>query len=163
MKMFSRILSLVIIASLCLFYVGCNKNDGGGDPLAKQQLAKLEKKTWTINSVSFTGTGAVEDRKSDFAGATLAFSGTYSSDTNTQYPYTWTGTMPAANSPWPRTGHIKFPTSAPDKQFIRYEDATVISYVVSDSQLTLIFDFSGDGYAPGRTSEVSGHWVFTFN
>jgi hypothetical protein len=158
MKMFSRILSLLVITTMGLFYAGCSKSDGGGDPVAKQQLTALEKKTWVISNVTFGD--ANENRTTDFASAQLKFTGSYTD--NGTYQYAWTGTMPVDTSPWHRTGTIKFSTGDPQHTLIR-EDAISVTYNVTDAQLTLTFNFEGTGYnTSSRTSSVTGKWVFTF-
>jgi hypothetical protein len=69
-----------------------------------------------------------------------------------------------AESPWPSGGTWAFgPTIT--SQLIRdpaSDDEVIISYNLSGETLEMEFDFSGSGYAGGRTQAVEGHWVFTF-
>src|SRR5690348_3665520 len=106
MKIFSRILSLLILSSLSVFYVGCGGSSGDSDPVEKVQLGKLSN-TWTISSVTLDGA----DRTSDFktpGSFTLNIGGSFNSATpKGPYTYTCGGARPNP-SPWPAAGTWKF-------------------------------------------------------
>jgi hypothetical protein len=83
MKLLTRTLSLLTIASLTLFFANCGGDDGGGKSKEEKQLDKL-KKTWTIQSVELDNV----DRTADFTGFTLTITGTYDKDAVAgDYPY----------------------------------------------------------------------------
>jgi hypothetical protein len=158
MRMLPRILSLLVIASIGLFFAGCGKDGGGSDPAEKTQLAQLSK-TWTINTVTLDGVD-----RSDFTGFKLTVSGSFnSSSPKGPYSYSVSGTRPTPN-PWPASGSWKF-GSNPTHDLLRNDDGgdLAMNYTVSSSALSIQFHYTGDGFDGSRSEEVSGNWVFTFN
>ncbi len=156
MKMFSRILSLLILSSLGLFYAGCGGKSGGTDPVEKVQLAKLSN-TWTISSVTYNSAP-----RTDFGGFTLTIGGPFSTATpKGPYTYTCGGTRPNP-SPWPEKGAWSFGAD-PKIDLLRQDSPDqAMTYVVTDSQLTISFNYTGDGFKGSRINQVSGNWVFVF-
>jgi hypothetical protein len=155
MKIFSRTLSLLVIATLGFIYVGCGGSDGDGDPAEKVQLTKLSD-TWEISSVTLDN-----DPRTDFPGLTLTINGAFnSSSPKGPYNFTVGGTRPNP-SPWPASGTWSF-GSDPKTDIIRLNDDVAIDYQLTDTQLVLSFTYDGDGFAGSRVGEVEGNWVFTF-
>jgi hypothetical protein len=157
MKMFSRILSVLLVASLGLMYTGCKKSEEDGDAAEKVQLAKLEKKSWTVTNVTL----GTDDRTADFSGFTITFSDAFNTS-NPKGPYTYalTGSHPSP-SPWPLTGgKFRFGADA-TRELVRDDDGLPMTYTLSDTQLVISFTYSGTGF--GRTEQVGGNWKFTFN
>jgi hypothetical protein len=90
-------------------------------------------------------------------------SGTYSSGTtNPVYNYSFTGTRPNP-SPWPASGTWRF-ESVQNKIIRRLDDNVLINYTLgsNDTQLTMMFNYQGAGFAGGRVDEVEGDWTFVF-
>jgi len=165
MKIFSRILSLLVLASLGLFYAGCGGSNSTGKAAEQTQLESLSK-TWTLQSVTLDGTSKI----SDFSNVTLTLSGTYAAGGT--YAYHMKGTFPNP-SPWPNTGTWKFggkTGTALTTQITRDtgNDLLAMTYTLSGSNLEIKFTLpeSASGWTGGvftRTAQVSGNWVFTFN
>jgi hypothetical protein len=157
MKILSRLLSVLAIASLGLAYVGC----GGGDDeeaVEKSQLTKLSN-VWNISSVTLDGT-----QRTDFTNLTLTISGAFDSK-NPKGPYNYTmgGTRPNP-SPWPASGTWSFGSNVLT-QLIRHDDASTdqdMTYTLTSTELTISFNYSGVGFAGSRVNQVAGNWVFTF-
>ena len=138
------------ITLLAILVIGCGKDDSTIDP-EKFQLEKL-RKTWTLVSATIDGEVA-EQIESNF---TLIMSGTYGSD---DYAYVTAG----ANfpNPWPATGTWTFVTIENNTGVIKRDDNVDIEYSIAENgQLTLRFQFSGEGYDDARTKTVGGLWVF---
>jgi hypothetical protein len=161
MKMFSRILSLLVIASLGLMYTGCGKDDGDGDPKEKVELAKLSK-TWNISSATLEG----DSRTSDFTGFKLTLSGAFdASKPKGPYQYTVSGTRPTPN-PWPPAGGTWTFGSAFTSNggtMVR-SDGVAMTYTFVGSQLKIALTCSGCNYdGSARVGEVDGDWIFIFD
>jgi hypothetical protein len=116
------------------------------------QLGKLAA-TWNINKVTLDNV----DRTAEYNGFTLMLEGIVGA---ASFGYATSTAGRPAKSPWPKEGTWKFGTDVLT-QVVRIDDNVQMSYVVSDTQLELTFDFSGAGYN-ARTSNVKGRWVFTF-
>jgi hypothetical protein len=165
MKIFSRILSLLVIASLGLFYAGCGGSSSTGKAAEQTQLESLSK-TWTLQSVTLGGV----DKSSDFTGVTLILSGTYAAGGT--YAYHMKGTFPNP-SPWPNTGTWKFggkTGTALTTQITRDtgDNLIAMTYTLTGSSLEIKFTLpeSAAGWTGGvfaRSAQVKGDWVFTFN
>jgi len=159
MKMFSRILSLLVITSLGLFYAGCGGGNGEGSSPEKTQLTKLSK-TWKINSATLD----TNPRTTDFTNFKLTISGTYDSGKpKGPYQFSVSGSMPDP-SPWPASGTWTFSGTPTDSggTMVRY-DGVSIAYVFVGSQLKLTFDCSTCDFPGARVGEVQGTWVFIFD
>lgn len=144
----------MLVSAVLLTYMGC---DGGGstpEPIEDVQFTKLAK-TWKVSTVTFDGVS----RTTDYTGFQLVLGGTKGTP-----PFSYTTTARPSLSPWPASGTWEF-GSAVETQIIRYntidDDELAITYTVTESTLTLTFDFAGEGYT-ARTEEVQGPWVFTF-
>jgi len=163
MKLFTRTLSLLLIASLTLFFANC----GGDDPKAAPEEEQLDKlsQTWDIVSADLDGT----DRTADFANFDLIISGSFDSD-NPEGPYDYdvTGSRPTP-SPWPDAANGNGGTwtfaATPDGDsgLIVRDDGIGMGYEIVGGQLTVTFNFTGAGYAGARTAQVEGDWTFVFN
>lgn len=148
-----RILSLVSITAVLLTYAGCKGNDPDPEPIADVQFDKL-KKTWKINTVSLDGT----DKTADYTNFQVTFSGTKGTP-----PFDYSTSGRPSLSPWPSSGKWDFGTAV-ETQMIRDKttaDELAMEYVVTESTLTISFNFTGAGYS-ARTGVVSGDWVFVF-
>lgn len=152
----TRILSLITIASLTVFFANCGGDGGGGTPTEKVQLGKL-KGTWEIVSATLAG-GSPEDKTSDYENFTLTLSGTFSSSSEEEFPYEFATSGRPDLSPWESAGNWGFGSNA-KTQVVR-EDGLAISYTInSNGQLTLIYTFTGDGYEAAKALEVEGQWT----
>ena len=159
MKIAPKILSLLVIGLITIFYAGCNKNDDKKKTEEETQLGKL-KSSWNIVSANDG-----DDRTADFTGLILTVSGNFVQDGT--YQYSLTGTRPNP-SPWPASGTWKFGTNK-SSQIIRDPGTASeipMTYVVSDSELTLSFEVpeGSEGWTgSGRIQSVTGQWTFTFS
>lgn len=156
-----HIIKLILIAGVFgVFLVsqGCKKDKGPGESIEDIQLGKLSK-VWTIDTASpVTLDGATQTGYDNF---TLTISGTAG---NTSFGYSVAGS-PTPN-PWPASGLWSF-GGVPETEIVRDPDTNDVlnmTYSVSATQLQITFNFTGTGYpGTGRTSNVNGQWVFTFN
>lgn len=163
MKLLTRTLSFLSIASLTLFFANCG---GGGDDKSAEevQLGKLSQ-TWELVSAELDGNpGAQIDPN-----FTLTISGSFNSD-SPEGPYDFSVSGTTAPSPWPPSGNWFFGPD-PETQLIRDEDDNG-NLDASDLGITYSIDSSGDltmtftcpdggcQYAGARTKEVEGTWVF---
>ena len=159
MNHLTRIVSLVMLVSVGLFYTGC---DGGGDDEKTQeqiQLEKLVSSSWTLISASDP-----TDRTSEYPGMTLSFSGTFANEGGT-YSYTSNATSWPDVSPWKKDDSWKFQSGSVGNKIIRLSDDQVMTYTLSnsDKQLTIAFIYSGTtGFNNGRVASVAGNWEFVF-
>jgi hypothetical protein len=157
MKLLTRTLSLLTIASLVLFFANCGGDGGGGTPTEKKQLAKLVG-TWEIESATLDGGTPTPDKTADYAGFTLTLSGTFDEDNEDAFPYTYVTTNRPDLSPWDASGTWGF-GSNPKTQIVR-EDGLGINYsLASDGTLTLMYNFSGEGFPSAKAAEVDGDWT----
>jgi hypothetical protein len=152
MKAAVRIFSIIILAGLTAFYMGC---DGGGDPKKSETDEQIEmlNGTWQATTVTLDGTTPALDH-SNF---TITISG---SAGNSQVNYTVSG-RPEGPSPWNSSGIFEFDEMNVKQKLIR-EDDIPVNYSVTDGTLVLDFTFSGTPYDAGRVSNVSGSWHFEF-
>lgn len=158
MKLLTRTLSLLTIASLGLFFANCGGDDGGGTPAEKTQLGKLLG-TWEIESATLDG-GNPEDKTDDYAGFTLEFEGTYDADNEENFPYTYTTTNRPDLSPWEANGNWGF-GSNPKMHIVRNDGLGITYTIASDGKLTLEYLFTEGGYEnpDARAAEVQGEWT----
>ena len=163
MKVLTRTLSLLAIASTTLFFVNC----GGGGNEKKPEEVELKKlaKTWNIVSADLDGT----NRSADFTNFDLVIGGAFnSSSPEGPYDYSVSGSRPTP-SPWPDAangngGTWTFGgTPATNSGLIARDDGTAMTYTISGSTLTLNFTFNGPGYAGAKTAQVNGNWTFVLN
>lgn len=164
MKLLTRTLSLLTIASLTLFFANCGGDDGNGKSEEEVQLGKL-KKTWNIVSAELQGV----DRTADFTGFTLTITGTYDKDAIAgDYPYDFSvgGSRPTP-SPWPGppgAGTWEF-GGDPETLIVRDDEIGIVYSINSNEQLTLTFTCPEGGcqYPGNRTSQVVGTWEFVLD
>lgn len=159
MKLLTRTLSLLTIASLTLFFANCGGDDGGGKSKEEKQLDKL-KKNWNIVSVTLDNV----DKLQLFTGFTLEFSGTYDKDAQTgDYPYDFTvGGNRQDPSPWPASGSWEF-GGDPETLIVRDDGVGIVYSINSNGELTLQFTCTTCNYAGSRTAEVQGNWEFVLD
>lgn len=159
MKIALRVLSLLILAVVSIFYAGCKKDDGDEETVEKKQLDKLVG-DWTMQSANDG-----QDRTVDFPGLVLHLQGNYVEGGT--YNYSFTGERPDP-SPWPVSGTWKFGT---DKNVDIIRDPGGVNeipmdYQVTATELILIFTVpdGSAGWEGGisRVNNVVGTWTFTF-
>jgi hypothetical protein len=160
MKIASRILSLLILIAITLFYVGCGDKEENKDTEEKQQLDKL-KGSWTLVSANDG-----QDRTSGFPNLVLTLAGNYVEGGT--YNYSFTGTRPDP-SPWPADGTWKFGTNK-STQIIRDPggvNEVAMTYQVTATDLIISFNVpdGSSGWEGGTTriNSVTGDWTFTFS
>lgn len=150
-----RVISFLAVAVVLSTYMGCKPKDPDPEPIADVQFDKL-KKTWKISTVSRDGV----DRTADYTGFQLVLSGTKGTP-----PFSYTTTGRPSLSPWPASGTWEF-GSAVETQIIRYntidDNELPITYTVTESTLTLTFNFPDNLEGYSRTEEIQGPWIFTF-
>jgi hypothetical protein len=157
MKLLTRILSLLILATFATFYMGCGGDNGDDQTEEEKQFNKL-KSTWVLESAN---DGTV--RTADFAGLILTLQGSFAQGGTFQYSFTGTRPNP---SPWPASGTWKFGQS-PSTEIIRdpgSDDELEATYEVTDGALEISFVVPDGhpGWAGSRVESVSGAWTFTF-
>lgn len=155
MKLLTRTLSLLTIASLTLFFANC-----GGDENEKSkeevQLGKL-KNTWNIVSAELDNI----DRTADFTGFTLTITGTYDKSAEPgDYPYDYTvsGSRPTP-SPWDDSGSWEFGGN-PETILVRDDGISMVYSINSNGELTLQFTCTACDYTGARSAQVNGNWEF---
>ena len=153
MKLVSRILTLLVLASATVFYSSC----GGGDDDPKSetdtQIEKLNG-TWVIQSNT--------DVKQDGGDPTYPYKNMELTITasagSTSFPWKMTSRPPL--SPWKDQGTFEFGDPVATK--LTRDDKVVVTYSVTDTKLILTFEgFTGSGYT-GRVKNVEGDWSFEF-
>lgn len=157
MKVLARILSLFILLAVATLYTSCGGNDPDPKSEEEVQLGKLKANVWNLSSAELGST----DRTSDFANLKMTFTGTYVA--GGPYGYSFTGTRPKP-SPWPASGTWKFgPTVT--TMMVRLDDDPNLNmnYTLTDTQLTISFNYTGAGFLGGRIDQVEGDWEFVFN
>lgn len=160
MKLLTRTLTLLTIASLTLFFANCGGDDNGGTPKQKKQLQKLSK-TWNLVSAELEGvTGQPVQIGDNF---TLTIGGTFDSDTP-DGPYTYSVTDTEFPSPWEPSGTWEFVSiGSGNSGMIVRSDGVGVSYTLaSNGQLNLSFNFpeSAEGHPGAKTKAVGGDWTF---
>jgi hypothetical protein len=150
MKYSSRILSLLVLVSMSVFFAGCDKGEGNKTSTQDKQIAKLVG-VWEAVDVDFDGT--TPDGYETF---TITITG----DAGDQELGYSTANHPAG--PWPNSGTFEFGSDV-TSTLIRSGDELTVNYVVTGDQLTLSFDdYAGDTFDAGRTESIAGDWTFTF-
>jgi hypothetical protein len=156
MKLAARVLSLLILAGVAMFYVSCSKDDDPGKSDTDIQIEKLNG-TWKItdaNQVTLTGASPGVD----YTGFTLQITGTSGSNNNS---VSFAATARPDLSPWPDNGTLTFGSNVTET-LIRSGDDVSIAYDVDDTTLTMEFFYDGAGYPGSRAKNVEGTWTFTF-
>lgn len=150
-RFFLSLFAVVIVLSSC----------GGDDPEKSEEELQLDKLrgTWTMSSVENDDV----DRTDEYPGMKITLSGTYTE--NGLYNLSSEATDWPSISPWKASDTWKFSPSNVTGIIVRQNDLLNLDYTLSnnDTQLTIEFDYGGQGYNNGgRTASVGGHWVFTF-
>jgi hypothetical protein len=161
MKLFSTLISCLLLTAITTVLIGCGE-DGPSTPAEQTQLNKLAG-IWSLQTASLAAGSGSEDWSEDFDNATLTLAGTFS--VGGTYTYAFAVPTTPSNSPWPEDGNWKFKgTTGTDltSKIIRLDDGVEMSYVLTATQLTLTFPYSGDGFPDGRVSSVEGNWTFVF-
>lgn len=146
MKNYIGILIAVFILTRC-------GNDESSSPSpAEQQLTKLTD-TWVVKSVTFN-----DEDQDGYDGFTLTLTKSASGDT-----HLYSTSLRPPVSPWKESGVWEFGTDV-NHDMIRdpdTEDVLPMFYTVSETELSVTFDFTGTGYQDGLAS-VEGEWEFVF-
>ena len=151
MKHLGRILSLLILVSVAVFFAACDKGDGDDSSEKEKQIALLAG-TWTATSVTNDG----DTQAPDYDGFTITITGSSSE----QMTYVTNNRPTGKLSPWNANGTIVFGDNI-STQLLR-DDNVPITYSLSGNTLTLTMEnYSGEGYVVGRTETVEGDWIFT--
>lgn len=158
-----KLIRYCFIPALFIGLISFSSCDKGGapEPSVEETQHKLLSGTWTISQVRF-GAGNT-DRTSEYTGMKLTLSGDFSS--NNEYAYS--RTTLAQISPLSKSGKWGFDTNDPENIVILLTDENnaslniPVTYSVTETQLQLVFTYSGAGYA-GRVSAVEGTWTFGF-
>jgi hypothetical protein len=158
MKLATRILSLLVLAGLATFYVGCKGSNDPGKSDTDVQIEKLTA-TWKVantTDVTLDGAAPALDQK----GLTLTISGSPGSK---QVSYTATK-RPVGPSAWPQGGTFEFDAAAPKTKVKRQDDVVVSYEFTADGKLKMTFTQSGQGYTSNdaRIESVAGEWVYVF-
>lgn len=160
MKVLTRSLTLLTIASLALFFASCGGDGGEDTPVEKTQLGKLAG-TWEIESATLEG-GSPEDKTADYAGFTLTLAGTFDKNNENPFPYTYSTANRPDLSPWEANGNWGF-GSNPKTQILRENSdggsLGILYTLSSNGTLTLEYTFLGDGYPAAKAAEVEGTWT----
>jgi hypothetical protein len=156
MKLLTRILSLLILATFATFYMGCGGDNGDGQTEEEKQFNKL-KSTWALESAN---DGTV--RTADFPGLVLTISGSFAQGGTFQYSFTGTRPQP---SPWPASGIWRFGTKPATELILNDgDDEFDATYEVTATSLEISFTIPDQhpGFAGGRVQSVKGPWTFIF-
>jgi hypothetical protein len=145
MKSFKVLLAVALVGSL-LMYSGCKKKTDPAPSPQDAQLAKLSK-TWKFKSVTLDGVA-----QTGYTSFQITVSGTAG---QTTFGYTTSG-RPAL-SPWATSGTLTY--GADFATQLTRDDTLPITYSLSDTQLQMTFNYSGNGFT--RINNVKGNWVFT--
>ena len=141
----------VLFIGMTFLFSDCKKSSGPGQSPQDAQLVKLSK-TWKVtgtNDVTLDGTP-----QTGYGSFTLTVNGTAG---QTTFGYTTAG-RPTL-SPWPGSGTFTFGSDFATQ--LTRDDALAITYSVSDTQLQLTYNYTGNGFS--RTNNVKGNWVFTLH
>jgi hypothetical protein len=149
MKYSSRVLSLLALVSMVVFFAGCDKGEGNKTSTQDKQIAKL---VGVWEAVDVQHDNATPDGYETF---TITITGDAGGD---KLGYS-TENHPAG--PWPNSGEFEFGSNV-TTTLIRSGDELTINYIVNGDQLTLSFDYAGVTYDAGRTESISGDWTFQF-
>ncbi len=147
MKSFKFLLAFALVGTL-LTYSGCSKSSGPGQTPQDAQLVKLSK-TWKITSVTLNNTPQT------YTGFQMVISSTAGQTT-----FAYSNTARPALSPWASSGTFTFGSDFATG-LVR-DDSLPITYSVSDTQLQMTFNYTGNGFPGPRVGNVQGTWIFTF-
>ena len=153
MKLVSRILTLLILASATVFYSSCGGGDDNTTSETDQQLAKLNG-TWVV-VLSDDVTQNSKEPPFEFKNLTLKINAPAGSTT-----FNWTATNRPPQSPWNSQGTFVF--GDPVASQLKRDDTVTIAYNVTDTKLIMTFDFDNSAGYPGRVKSIEGNWSFEF-
>lgn len=165
MKLTTRILSLLVLSGLVMFFAGCDKENNKKKSEAEKQFDKLKASWELVSATDDTG-----DRTDDFSDPfVLTITGSFAEDG--EYNYSFAGQSPEP-SPWAESGVWKFGAD-PSSDIIRdpetdYERNLTYTVTDTDTDTELEINFTipdGDPGFPGfgRVGSVSGNWTFVFS
>jgi hypothetical protein len=155
---FIRIAFIPVLLIVLIGFSSCEPDPTPEPSIEEAQLKLLTSKTWTIDKAKSAKVefGSGTPRTDEYEGMTLTISGTFSEGGT----YNYTVSNRPSLSAWPASGTWTFDANDPENLIIRTEDNIPMTYSVTESQLQLVFNYAGAGYA--RTSAVEGSWIFLF-
>jgi hypothetical protein len=142
-------LTLVMTLLSAILLANCKKNEEE-EPLTDQQLRKISF-TWTAAAVTL-------DDVAQPAYGNFKITCTRVMGSKT-FAYTTDGRPNL--SPWPASGSFTFDEATP-LTALKRDDGLVANYQVSESALTVTFNYSMPGYPGSRANAVRGKWEFIF-
>ncbi len=140
-NMMMRMAGLVLVGLTAFHTAGCKKDD---DPSAEEKFRKLIETTWTISEVFIDDV----DKSSDFQGLTLQFGTQTYSSTNGEPLWPSSGTWALGNTDI--------------TQIVRDAQLVIDVEEISETKLTLSFDWDDTTYGPGRVASIAGRHKFVF-
>lgn len=154
MKLVSRILTLLVLASATVFYSSCGGDDDNAKSETDQQLEKLNG-TWVIQAP----TDVTQDSDAPpfpFTNMELTINAAAGS---TSFP--WQAAGRPTLGPWAASGTFEF--GDPVASVLLRDDKVTVNYTVDETSLIMTFKFSNSsGYPGGRVASVEGDWSFEF-
>src|SRR5438045_1045573 len=132
--MLRRLLFAIAIIMLALSLIECKP---GSDPAPDAGDVQLEKLVATWNCTSAVKDGVAQTGYNSFK---LMLSGTAGSDI-----FNYSSTGRPALSPWPANGTWKFGTNVATD--LTRDSNLPVTYMATDSQLELTFNYSGSGFS----------------
>jgi hypothetical protein len=151
MKYSSRILSLLALVSMTVFFAGCDKGDDNKKSAKDQEIAKLVG-TWQAVAGGVEYENAPQASYDDFE---ITISGDAGDDA---LGFT-TDNRPAGTGPWDGSGELSFQSPISDHVLLTSEGVEV-HYTVTATTLLLDFNYEGTGFGGGRVGEIEGQWEF---
>ncbi len=150
-----KYLLLIAFIGVLFTFSNCGGDKKTAEPITDVQLAKLSK-TWKLTSVTLDGAPVTTPSYTAFQ---LSITGTKGA---TSFGYTTTG-RPSL-SPWKTSGTWSFVKDQETAKITRDPDSTTdkldMDYTVTETTLTISFNFQGQGYT--RVDQVKGNWTFNF-
>jgi hypothetical protein len=153
MKLVSRILTLLVLASATVFYSSCGGDDDNAKSETDQQLEKLNG-TWVIQAA----TDVTQDSDAPpfaFTNMQLVINASAGSTS-----FNWTTSGRPELGPWDAQGTFQF--GDPVASVLKRNDNVTINYNVTDTELIMTFTFNNSAGYPGRAKSVEGDWHFEF-
>jgi len=150
MKIAARILSIMALGALSLFYVSCDKGENNVKTDKDLQIEKLNG-TWKVTDATLDNADPAIDQTT----ISIQLSGQVG---DSEMSYVVTGRASGQPSPWPASGTVAFGSNV--KTDLTRDDDVNMTYSVTDNSLTLQFVFNKTPYT-GRVSSVSGNWSYT--
>jgi hypothetical protein len=180
-KIVNLAVSLSLLVAL-ITYSSCGPNPEPELSKQDQQLQKLlattersgtKSQEWVCTAATLSP-GSV-DKAANYVSTTSPFTLTLSGEiaktiaAGASASFSYTTTKPtfsiteSPTSPWAKSGSFTFDATAPETKVSR-DDGTAVQYTVSETELSISFNFSKTGYdrSTAKTDVVVGDWNFKF-